>query len=71
MYLYIYLSRVIMNGWGVYTTWCVVASLVNLTHALVYDGDVDMKVVTMVDMKGVKMVDKGSHKCRYKGSQIG
>lgn len=35
--------RVILNGLGIYTTWTVIASLVNLTTALVYAGDVDQK----------------------------
>jgi len=39
--------RVIMNGWGIYTTWCVIASLINLTTALVYRGDTDMKATCL------------------------
>jgi len=33
--------RFILNGLGIYTTWTVIASLVNLTTALVYAGEVD------------------------------
>jgi len=33
--------RVILNGLGIYTTWTIIASLVNLTTALVYAGQVD------------------------------
>ena len=33
--------RVILNGLGIYTTWTVIASLLNLTTALVYAGEVD------------------------------
>ena len=32
--------RFILNGLGIYTTWTVIASLVNLTTALVYYGEV-------------------------------
>jgi len=35
--------RVILNGLGIYTTWTVIASLVNLTTALVYAGEVDQR----------------------------
>ena len=40
------IARIIMNGWGVYITWCVIASLLNLTIALTYVGGTDMKVFT-------------------------
>lgn len=35
--------RLLLNGLGVYTTWTVIASLVNLTTALVYPGGVDQR----------------------------
>jgi len=35
--------RFILNGLGIYTTWTVIASLVNLTSALVYAGQVDQR----------------------------
>jgi len=35
--------QVILNGLGIYTTWTVIASLVNLTTALVYVGQVDQR----------------------------
>merc|ERR1712106_76084 len=35
--------RCILNGLGIYTTWTVIASLVNLTSALVYAGQVDQR----------------------------
>ena len=35
--------RLMLNGLGVYTTWCVIASLLNLTAALVYVGGVDQR----------------------------
>eukprot|EP00091_Calanus_sinicus_P021429 TRINITY_DN6350_c0_g1_i3.p1 TRINITY_DN6350_c0_g1~~TRINITY_DN6350_c0_g1_i3.p1 ORF type:complete len:256 (+),score=54.57 TRINITY_DN6350_c0_g1_i3:169-936(+) len=35
--------RVILNGLGIYTTWTVIASLINLTTALVYAGEVDQR----------------------------
>jgi len=35
--------RAILNGLGIYTTWTVIASLVNLTTALVYAGEVDQR----------------------------
>merc|ERR1712226_639197 len=34
---------VILNGLGIYTTWTVIASLINLTTALVYSGGFDME----------------------------
>ena len=34
--------RVILNGLGIYTTWTVIASLINMTTALVYAGEVTM-----------------------------
>ena len=37
-------SRVILNGFGIYTAWTVIASLINLTTALVYPADLDMTV---------------------------
>ena len=33
-----------MNGFAVYATWTVIASLLNFTIALVYAGDTDLKV---------------------------
>ena len=33
--------RVILNGLALYTTWTVIASLINLNTALVYTGQVD------------------------------
>jgi len=39
--------RFILNGLGIYTTWTVIASLVNLTTALVYDGEVDMETACL------------------------
>jgi len=35
--------RFILNGLGIYTTWTVIASLINLTTALVYYGEVDQR----------------------------
>jgi len=35
--------RVILNGLGIYTTWTVIASLINLTTALVFAGEVDQR----------------------------
>ena len=34
-----------MNGFAVYATWTVIASLLNFTIALVYAGDTDLKVL--------------------------
>ena len=31
-----------IDGWGVYTTWSLIASLINLTTALVYAAELDM-----------------------------
>jgi len=39
--------RVILNGLGIYTTWTVIASLVNLTTALVYAGEVDQREASL------------------------
>jgi len=36
-----------LNGLGVYTTWCVIASLLNLTAALVYVGGVDQRAACL------------------------
>jgi len=33
--------RIVLNGLGIYTTWTVIASLINLTTALVYPGGLD------------------------------
>ena len=33
-----------MNGWQTYTAWCEIAFLLNLTSALVYDQNTDMRV---------------------------
>ena len=33
----------VMNGYGVYTTWTIIASLLNLGHALRYVSEVSMK----------------------------
>ena len=33
----------VMNGLGLYTTWTVIASLLNLGHCLVYVSQIDMK----------------------------
>ena len=38
--------RAILNGLGIYTTWTVIASLVNLTTALVYAGEVTGTLLT-------------------------
>ena len=38
--------RLIVNGFGIYTTWTVIASLLNFTHALCYGGGVDLQVDT-------------------------
>jgi len=35
--------RIMMNGFGIYTTWTVIAGLLNFTHALVYGGGVSVK----------------------------
>jgi len=35
--------RVVLNGLGIYTTWTVIASLINFTTALVYPGGLDME----------------------------
>jgi len=37
-----------LNGLGVYTTWTVIASLINLTTAIVYTGEGDPKVASLV-----------------------
>jgi len=47
MFVWGILYRIILNGWGMYTAWCVVASLINLSHALVYDGETDMKATCL------------------------
>ena len=39
--------RLMLNGLGVYTTWCVIASLLNLTAALVYVGGVDQRAACL------------------------
>lgn len=43
MFIWGIVYRVIMNGFAIYTTWTVVASLINLTTSLVYVGQTDMK----------------------------
>jgi len=42
--------RVILNGLGIYTTWTVIASLVNLTTALVYVGEVDQREACLASL---------------------
>jgi len=39
--------RIIMNGWQTYTAWCEIAFLLNLTSALVYDQNTDMRVTCL------------------------
>ena len=52
-----------MNGFGVYTTWLVIASLINFTIALAYAGETDLKVnqhslVGSFDIKQVNFMVK-------------
>ena len=42
--------RLMLNGLGVYTTWCVIASLLNLTAALVYVVGVDQRAACLVSL---------------------
>jgi len=42
--------RLTLNGLGMYTTWCVVASLINLTTALVYQGEVDQRSACLASL---------------------
>jgi len=42
--------RVVLNGLGIYTTWTVIASLVNLTTALVYAGHVDQTTSCIISL---------------------
>jgi len=42
--------RLFLNGLGIYTAWCVVASLINLTTALVYQGGMDMRVASLLSL---------------------
>lgn len=39
--------RIIMNGFAVYTTWTVIASLINLNISLAYVGGIDMKAASL------------------------
>ena len=48
--------RVILNGLGIYTTWTVIASLVNLTTALVYAGEVIITMMTIIIMKYFRLI---------------
>eukprot|EP00088_Acartia_fossae_P001246 TRINITY_DN10468_c0_g1_i2.p1 TRINITY_DN10468_c0_g1~~TRINITY_DN10468_c0_g1_i2.p1 ORF type:complete len:329 (-),score=59.10 TRINITY_DN10468_c0_g1_i2:273-1259(-) len=47
MYKWGIIYRVIVNGFGIYTTWTVIAALINFTHALVYGGGVDKKTASL------------------------
>lgn len=40
----------VMNGMGIYTTWTVIASLLNLAHALRYVSEVSMKDTSNVSL---------------------
>ena len=40
----------ILNGMGIYTTWTVIASLLNLGHALRYVSEVSMKDTSNVSL---------------------
>jgi len=42
--------RVIMNGFAMYTTWTVVASLINLNTSLQYVGNVDPKAASLLSL---------------------
>lgn len=42
--------RVIYNGLGIYTTWTVIASLINLTTALVYAGGLDQQACCIASL---------------------
>jgi len=42
--------RVVLNGLGIYTTWTVIASLINLTTALVYAGGLDMEACCIASL---------------------
>jgi len=42
--------RVVLNGLGIYTTWTVIASLINLTTALVYPGGLDMEACCIASL---------------------
>jgi len=42
--------RVILNGLGIYTTWTVIASLINLTTALVYPGGLDQEACCIASL---------------------
>jgi hypothetical protein len=47
MFMWGIIYRFIMNGFGVYTAWTVIASLVNFTIALIYAGDTDPKATCL------------------------
>jgi len=50
MFLWGTIYRVMMNGFGVYTTWTVIATLINVTIALVYKGEMDMTTTCMASL---------------------
>ena len=37
-----------INGQGVYTTWTIIASLINLSHCLVYVSEIEMETVSSI-----------------------
>ena len=39
------MHRIVMNGFAMYTTWTVIASLINLNTSLAYVGGLDMKEI--------------------------
>ncbi|XP_023326464.1 uncharacterized protein LOC111699920 isoform X2 [Eurytemora carolleeae] len=47
MFIWGILYRFMMNGFAVYATWTVIASLLNFTIALVYAGDTDLKATSL------------------------
>ena len=42
--------RFILNGWAIYTTWTVIASLINLATALTYSGGVDQRAACLASL---------------------
>jgi len=50
MFWYGLVYRLTLNGLGIYTTWTIVASLINFTSALVFYGEVDQKTACLVSL---------------------
>ena len=42
--------KFILNGLAIYTTWCVIASLINISTALVYVGEVDQREACLASL---------------------